>query len=450
MEQRTIAALATPQGTAGIHVIRISGDDAHNVIKQCFSSPNKSDINFEHGYMQYGYIKAPNGEILDEGYAVCFKAPRSYTGEDVCEIQCHGSLFNASRILDMLYSMGVRPAEPGEFTKRAFLNGRIDLVKAESVMDIISSDSTAAVKNSMEHLSGTLSRKNDEVKDSIVYALANINADIDFPDEDTEYADRREIIGAIDNAYGIITELCKTASTGRMIKDGVRVAICGAPNVGKSTLLNCLTQSDRAIVTDIPGTTRDILEECIYVNGIKVRLFDTAGIRDTEDSIEQIGIERTVKLLENADLALIILDGTRELSKSDMELLSKTENINRIVAVNKSDEGVLYVPQCEHLVISAATSQGINALKDAIYEKCLGSSSAGEGVYVTNARHIALYNDCIKGLERAKEDLLDSSLPVDLAATWLNDAYIAIKELTGEEIDNEIIDRIFAQFCLGK
>lgn len=454
MDNTTIAALSTATGAAGIHVIRISGDNAVETLKRVFKPASKTD-SFEHAKMYYGQVM-DNGVALDEVYAVSFYKPKSYTGEDVVEIQCHGSSVMSAKILDLLLKNGVSPAEPGEFTKRAFLNGKIDLVQAESVMDVINASGEAASKNAYEQLSGSLSKKINELKDIFVFVMANIDVDIDFPEADVEVVDRDMLESKLLEAKVIINSMLSTVREGRIIKDGIKTAICGLPNAGKSSLLNCLLGSDRAIVTDIPGTTRDIIEECISINGVKVRLFDTAGLRDTADKIESIGIEKTRKTIEDSDIVLLLIDGTLDgIDEANKELLAVTDRQNRIVAVNKSDIDVnkklvaeLASAGIEYIVISAEKGFGIEELKEKIYDIALGEKT-GETNCITNARQIFCLREADAALDSALLDM-DNAMPLDIVGINIREAYGKILELLGESINEEIIDKIFMSFCLGK
>lgn len=450
----TIAALSTAPQAAGIHVIRMSGDEAVEILKRIFR-PAKNVDTFEHARMYFGRV-IDDGVALDEVYAVSFYQPISYTGENVVEIQCHGSALLSKRILELLIKNGAAPAQPGEFTKRAFLNGKMDLVQAEAVMDLLNASGSAAAKNAFEQLSGELSTKINELKDIFVFVMANIDADIDFPEADIEVVDRNMLVSELTRAKTKVEGMLSTVSEGRIIKDGIKTAICGLPNAGKSSLLNYMIGSDRAIVTEIPGTTRDIIEEAVTVNGVLVRLFDTAGLRDTGDKVESIGIEKTKNIIENSDIALVLLDGTcSTLSNENKALLEMTKQKRRIVVVNKSDldvnEGFIkevqnYAP--DNIVISAQTGSGIEELKQKIYDMTLGNAT-GETNCITNTRQIYCLRQCMRALEDALEDM-ENGEPLDIAGINIREAYQDILELVGETISDEITDKIFMSFCLGK
>ncbi|MBP3347272.1 MAG: tRNA uridine-5-carboxymethylaminomethyl(34) synthesis GTPase MnmE [Clostridia bacterium] len=450
----TIAALSTAPQTAGIHVIRMSGDDSVEILKRVFEPASKIE-SFEHAHMYYGRV-VDNGVALDEVYAVSFYQPKSYTGENVVEIQCHGSGVLSGEILKLLLKNGATPAQPGEFTKRAYLNGKLDLVQAESVMDLLNATGKAASKNAYEQLSGHLSERINSLKDIFVFVMANIDVDIDFPEADVEVVDRELLSAKLCEAKRIIDGMLSSVDEGRIIKEGIRVAICGLPNAGKSSLLNYLIGDDRAIVTDIPGTTRDVIEESVMINGIRVRLFDTAGLRHTEDKIESIGIQRTKRAIDDGDIVLVMIDGTSEsLGDENTELLHSTRDKKRIVALNKSDADIndsvikdLDAMGVEYVVISARTGDNIDLLKDKIYQTVMGGNST-ESVCLTNARQIHCIRHSGEALQRAMEDM-DAFMPLDIVGIGIREAYEGILELVGEGIDDSIINEIFTSFCLGK
>ena len=454
MMDETIAALSTAPYAAGIHVIRMSGSRAAEILKEIFL-PVAKTAQFEHGKMYYGHV-TENGVFLDEVYAVSFYAPKSYTGEDVVEIQCHGSAALSGEILRLLMDHGAVPAEPGEFTKRAFLNGRLDLIQAEAVMDVIGSTARDASKNALEQLEGRLSRDIGELKELLVDVLANIDVDIDFPEADVEAVDRKGLAQRLAAALKKIREMLDTVERGRVLKEGARLVICGAPNAGKSSLMNCLLGQERTIVTDIPGTTRDVIEEAVTVNGIRLRLFDTAGVHDTRDVVESMGIERTKAALQNADLVLMLIDGAQKtLSEEDRRLLAMTGESNRIVAVNKTDllpeERLLKETEAlagAFLLISAKSGEGTEALRQQIYDQVMGKST-GEGVFLTNARQVHCLRESAAALEQAMEEMEDG-VPLDIAGISVREGYGRLLELLGEEISDEVVDRIFLSFCLGK
>lgn len=456
MMEDTIAALSTAPQASGIHVIRMSGGQSREILMQVFE-PAADVTEMEHGRMYFGHVM-DNGVFLDEVYAVSFYAPKSYTGEDVVEIQCHGASVLSDEILKLLFRNGAVPAQPGEFTKRAFLNGRIDLVQAEAVMDVINSSAKAASRNAFEQLEGRFSREIGDWKERLVDVLANIDADIDFPEADIEVVDRSALVKSLELVQSHMEQMLSTVETGKILKEGIRLVICGVPNAGKSSLMNTLLGQDRAIVTEIPGTTRDVLEEAVSINGVKLRVFDTAGVHDTQDYVENIGIERTRKALADADVALLLIDGAQgQLSQGDEELIRLTSGKKRIVAVNKSDvmddDGEI-VKQTEAeagqavLEISAKTGDGVELLRQKIYELAVGAD-LGEGAVITNARQAHCLRAGAEALKQAVEEMR-SGVPLDIAGISVREAYSRVLELVGEEISDEVIDRIFESFCLGK
>lgn len=450
----TIAALSTAPQAAGIHVIRMSGDSAIEILTKIFK-PAKNIETFEHARMYYGHVM-DNGVALDEVYAVSFYQPVSYTGENVVEIQCHGSSVLSKEILSLLLKNGAVPAEPGEFTKRAYLNGKMDLIQAESVMDLLNASGSAAAKNAFEQLSGVLSQKIDELKEIFVFVMANIDVDIDFPEADVEVVDRNMLVSKLREAKDIVRSMLSTVAEGRILKDGIRAAICGLPNAGKSSLLNCIIGQERAIVTEIPGTTRDIIEESFIIDGVKVRLFDTAGLRDTDDKIESIGIERTKNAVDDSDLVIVMIDGTTsQINEDVVSLLDMTKSKKRIIAVNKADLDVNeeFLQQLgeysdDYMIISAQNGTGIDELKRRIYDLALGDVT-GETTCITNARQIYCLRQCDAALDAAFDDL-ERDMPLDIVGINIREAYQDILELVGETISDEITDKIFMSFCLGK
>lgn len=455
MMEDTIAALSTAPQASGIHVIRMSGGQSREILMQVFE-PAADVTEMEHGRMYFGHVM-DNGVFLDEVYAVSFYAPKSYTGEDVVEIQCHGASVLSDEILKLLFRNGAVPAQPGEFTKRAFLNGRIDLIQAEAVMDVISSSAKAATRNAFEQLEGRFSQEIGEWKDQLIDVLANIDADIDFPEADIEVVDRSALVERLKLVQSRMEQMLSTVETGKILKEGIRLVICGVPNAGKSSLMNNLLGRDRAIVTEVPGTTRDVLEEAVSINGVKLRIFDTAGVHDTQDYVENIGIERTRRALADADVVVLLIDGAQgQLSQGDKELIQLTSGKKRIVAVNKSDvmdDGDI-VRQTEAeagqavLEISAKTGDGVELLRQKIYELAVGAD-LGEGAVITNARQAHCLRAGAEALKQAVEEMR-SGVPLDIAGISVREAYSRVLELVGEEISGEVIDRIFESFCLGK
>lgn len=456
----TIAAIATAPGESGIGIVRISGREAIRIASWVFKSisgvpleklPNKR--------MNYGRIHDPvNKEIIDEALVVAMKAPHTYTREDVVEIHCHGGNVSIKKILGTVVDSGARVAEPGEFTKRAFINGRIDLSQAEAVMDIICSRSEMGLKTAMDQLEGKLSRYLDEVKDKLLSVMAGIEASIDFPEHDIEEQTREILIRDTRLGLGMVERLLMTSAGGRIVREGLKTAIIGKPNVGKSSLLNALLRENRAIVTEVPGTTRDIIEEYVNLKGIPLRLMDTAGIRETDDLVESIGVERTRKYMASADLVLLMLDAARPLSQEDNVILDTIKDKKVIVLINKTDlEIKLDVDRIMKeyekwpiIHMSLIEDKGLDILEETIYELVFsGGIRAGDTVMVTRIRH----ESCLKRAKISLEDAVEAmekGLPVDLTSIDVKAALEALGEITGDNITDEIVDRIFRDFCIGK
>ncbi|MDR2168483.1 MAG: tRNA uridine-5-carboxymethylaminomethyl(34) synthesis GTPase MnmE [Clostridiales bacterium] len=440
----TIAGIGTPSG-GPISVIRISGENALNILGQIFLCASKD---FESHRIYYGWI-ADGGARLDEVLVSVMLAPRTFTRQDVVEINCHGGALVTQKILNLVLRQGARPAEPGEFTKRAYLSGRIDLSRAEAVMDMISARSELSHGAALAQLEGRLSRLLDNCSDSLLNLLARIEMAIDYPEHEEAELLNHEVLTGIEGVLAQIEGLLKTADTGRIIREGIKTVILGRPNVGKSSLLNALLGQERAIVTHIPGTTRDILRESIKIGGLFLNVSDTAGIRETDDIIESQGVARSLKEGEAADLLLLVLDGSRE---ADFPPLPRHKNV--IVVVNKSD-----LPQKLDLAqleidapivhISAKNHEGIEELIEKIQEIFIAGNLEIAQEIVTNSRHINLLEQGREHLNSAVHALSDA-MPIDLIAIDINSALHALGEITGATIDEALIEKIFAEFCLGK
>ncbi len=447
MQDRTIAALSTPPGIGGIAVIRVSGMSALDICDRIFKGKIKLCQAQTHT-VHYGHIADFDGNRVDEVLVTVMRAPKSYTCEDVVEINTHGGTVASRRVLELLIKAGAAPAQPGEFTKRAFLNGRIDLSGAEGVIDIINAKTELSQKNALSQAEGALSREINGMRSELVHLAAQMQVAIDYPDEDLEDVTTEDIIASLDSALKSIQKLIKSADSGKILRDGIRTAIVGRPNVGKSSLLNCLARQERAIVTDIAGTTRDVIEESVSLNGVPLVLLDTAGIRETSDAVEKIGVERSRRAIIEADLVILILDSSAELTDEDRELLELTADKKRIVAANKADIGTERIEGA--IAISAKTGDGIEELAEKIRELySLGSIGQSDSVIVTNLRHLA-------SLENAKEILLrainsmESGMPQDIAALDLYQAIDALGEITGDTVSEAIVSEIFHSFCVGK
>lgn len=459
----TIAAIATPIGVGGVAIIRISGSDAEAICeKVAFPKCGKALSQLGSHKLTLSEIKKPDsGEILDEALVAVMRSPRSYTGEDVVEINCHGGYFAAESVLEELFRAGARQAEAGEFTRRAFVNGKTDLMGAEAVIDLIHAKSSMGQSNAARMLSGKLSEKVNKIRDKAVLFAANISAVADYPDEIDEIPQER-LNAQIDEICTEIDNLLSGFSKGRLMRDGIMTVIAGRPNVGKSSLLNALSRTERAIVTDIPGTTRDIIEEYVNIGGVALRLIDTAGIRESENSVEKIGIEKAKENIENADLCLFVLDASQEISDEDMEIFEYTRGRNVIVILNKTDKGLVGDEACfaerlgigmDSFVLTATPKsgevRGIEELEKKITEMFLAGGIAKDDVFISNDRQ---KNALIKARNIAagmKESLI-SGMPADMLYVDLEEVIEALGEVTGMTVQDEIIDTVFQQFCVGK
>lgn len=453
----TISAIATALGVGSIGVIRLSGPDSLAIADRIFAGREK--LGRENARkLLYGHILDRKGQPIDEVLAVYMPGPHSYTGEDVCEIQCHGGRQALQEILSLTYQAGARPAEPGEFTKRAFLNGRLDLAEAESVMDIINAKSRQALVAANRGHEGGLSRKVRELRKELRDLVVQLEAAIDYPEEDIEEVTYDRAAEVLAEAQGAVARLVRQGSAGRILREGLRTAIVGRPNVGKSSLLNSLLQADRAIVSNIPGTTRDIIEEQMTIGGIPLVLTDTAGLRDTEDLVEKIGVERSRAALEDAQLALVVLDGSQPLSGEDRELLRSLKDRKKLILVNKSDlPQVLDTEELRReygspdvIVLSVKTGEGLEQVEQWLQEFVYGEGSDSESSSMTqNARQQDLLEKALRSLEDALEGARQH-LPYDCLTIDLTQTLHDLGEITGEDVPDEIIDEIFAQFCVGK
>ncbi len=453
----TIAAVATPIGSGGIGIVRISGGEAVAIADSLFV-PNKGKTLKERKSHTISYGKIVySGQVCDEVLVSVMYAPNTYTRENVVEINCHGGIRAVTSVLDAVLKSGARIAEPGEFTKRAFLNGRIDLTQAEAVIDIINAKTDKSREAALKRLDGKLSVKIKALREEIILMLANIEAAIDYPEHDDETITYENIAEGTKKVVKVVEELIKGADFGKIYNEGIKTVILGRPNVGKSSLLNTIIDEERAIVTDIPGTTRDVLEELININGIPLRLVDTAGIRDTDNVIEKIGVEKSRRLAAEADLVLLMLDGSRELSNEDRELIELSADKKRIVLVNKTDltqlvslAEIQQLTGCEPINISVKADKGIEELYEQIKAMFLsGNIDVNEEALISNERNK-------NSLYKARDFLynvietVESRMPEDFISMDLTGAYEALGEITGEALDEDIIDKIFSEFCLGK
>ena len=454
----TIASIATARGAAGIGVIRVSGDKAISIAKLCFSPKRNVDIeNLPTYSAAYGFV-ADDGEIIDEAIILIMKEPHSYTGENVVEFQCHGGYLSLQKVLEVIYKNGARPAEKGEFTKRAFLNGRIDLTRAEAVMDIVSAKTESARKSAVASLSGKLSEKIEDIKDRLIKEAALLEGVIDFPDEMEGDFNQEIFEKKVIDIINLIKKITDTYKEGRILKDGLKTAIIGRPNVGKSSLLNALMNEERAIVSDIPGTTRDSIEAEVNILGVPVILVDTAGIRASSDKIEHIGVDMAKRRADEAELIYAVFDGSMELTDEDRKIFSIIENKDFILILNKTDLAVknphirdelqTRFPNAKIIEISAKDFTGFEQLKEATakFAEVLGEMPS----CLINSERV--YN----ALFRAKQSLEDAistinaGLSEDYVVIDLKAALFALGEITGETLDEDIINRIFDDFCIGK
>ncbi|MDC7302314.1 tRNA uridine-5-carboxymethylaminomethyl(34) synthesis GTPase MnmE [Agathobacter ruminis] len=458
MNKDTICAIATAMSSSGIGIIRISGSEAIAIADKIYHSPNKDKKlqSCESHTIHYGYIYDGDQKI-DEVMVLLMKAPHSYTAEDSVEIDCHGGVFVMQKILETVVKAGARLAEPGEFTKRAFLNGRIDLSQAESVMDIIDSQNQFALKSSMDQLSGKLSESIRLYRENILHEMAFIESALDDPEHFSldDYPD--ELSKKMQDVIRGLQELLATADNGRILKEGIQTVILGKPNVGKSSLLNALLGYERAIVTDIAGTTRDVLQEQIHLNGLTLNLMDTAGIRKTDDIVEKIGVDKAMKEADDADLIIYVIDSSGEMDQEDHDLLSYLKDKKAIVILNKTDlEQKIQIKDVEEITnlpviaISAKENTGIDLLEKQVHHLFIaGEITYNDQVYVTNVRHKSLIAEAISSLNLVLKSIEDQ-MPEDFYSVDLMNAYKQLGLIIGESVEDDLVEEIFSKFCMGK
>lgn len=448
----TIVAISTALGVGAISIVRLSGNDAIEIVNNCFKGKDLTKA--ESHTINYGHI-IDKDEVIDEVLVSIMKAPKTYTTEDVVEINCHGGIISTKRILETMLTHGARLAEPGEFTKRAFLNGRIDLVKSEAVMDIIDSKSEEANKLALSQLGGSTSNMIHNFRQKLKQLLASIEVNIDYPEyHDIEVVTIDQIKHAVKEMKEDLFKVIKESKNSTLIKEGIKTVIIGRPNVGKSSILNKMLEQDKAIVTDIAGTTRDIVEGEISLDGIVLNIIDTAGIRNTEDVVEKIGVEKSLSMIDDADLVIVVLNNNEFLTSEDKEILNKTENKKRIIVINKKDltkKLDISDKNLENVVeTSANTIEGIKALKEKIVELFqLEEIKTKDYTYLTNARQIALARQAYQSLEEAEKGIYND-LPIDMIEIDLKNTFDLLGEIIGETYSEEILDHLFANFCVGK
>lgn len=455
----TIAAISTPPGEGGISIIRISGVDALKTASQIYRGKDLNKVNSH--TINYGHIIDPeNGNEVDEVMVSVMRAPHTYTKEDIVEINCHGGIVATNRILQIILGLDARLAKPGEFTERAFLNGRIDLSQAEAVMDLIRAKTDQSMKVALDQLDGNLSHLITNLRQNILDVLAQVEVNIDYPEyDDVETMTVRLLKEKAIEVKAKIQQLLSTAKQGKVLRDGLATAIIGHPNVGKSSILNHLLHEDKAIVTDVAGTTRDVIEEYVNVQGVPLKLVDTAGIHETEDKVEKIGVDRSRKALSQADLVILVLDSSVPLRDEDRELLRETNHMQRIVVLNKSDLEVKinlnelqeYVDDKEIIKSSAVSPLGTKDLEDRIAAMFFAGSieNTSNNIMVTNARHIGLLKQADTALDAVLEGI-ETGMPVDLVQIDMTRTWDLLGEITGDSYQDELLDQLFSQFCLGK
>ena len=458
MQGDTISAIATAQGEGGIGIIRLSGEQAIAVAEKMFRpASGKALSDYASHRAVYGRIVDEAGQVIDEAMVLMMKAPHSYTKEDVVELQCHGGVMPLRKTLALTYAHGARPAEGGEFTKRAFLNGRLDLSQAQAVMDIITAKTDRSLKMATGHLTGAFSAKIKSFRQEILGQIAHLEAAIDFPEDEVDDVVTESVAEKVVEVRNNIAKLIKTAGTGRILRDGLMTAIVGKPNVGKSSLLNALLQEERAIVTDIPGTTRDSIEEYANVGGVPLRIIDTAGIRATEDVVEKIGVEKARQMVSEAALVLALFDGSRPLDSEDEEILSLLAGRDAIVLLNKSDlqsvvtaDTLAAKANVSVIEISTKENHGLDTLVQAIQDKVYGGAvAADEGSFVSDERQANLLRQADVHLAAALQTI-EAGMGLDFISIDLRSAWEKLGEITGDTVGEDIIDEIFSKFCIGK
>ena len=457
MRTDTIAAIATAMSSSGIGIIRISGDESVEIVDRIFSMKNEKKLSDMPTHtIHYGHI-IDGDEVIDEVMVVLMRAPKSYTKEDTVEIDCHGGVYVMKRVLETVIKYGARPAEPGEFTKRAFLNGRIDLAQAESVIDIIHAKNEFALKSSEQQLSGSLSIAVKTVREKLLHEIAFIESALDDPEHISLDGYPETLHGIVEAAEKEIQKLLANSDNGKILKEGISTVIIGKPNAGKSSLLNTFVGEERAIVTDIAGTTRDVLEEQINLNGIILNMIDTAGIRETDDVVEKIGVDRAKKYLNEADLVIYVVDTSTQLDENDYEIMDLLKDRKAIILLNKSDltpvtdgGSIRQHLDKKMIAVSAKEQTGIEELEETICEMFFtGEVTFNDEVYITNIRHKTALQEALNSLNLVVQSILDG-MPEDFYSIDLMNAYEELGSIIGEAVEDDLVNEIFSKFCMGK
>lgn len=454
----TIAAVATPMGEGGVAIIRVSGPEAIEVVDKIYRG-KKTLSTVDSHTINYGHLRNPQtGDLVEEVLVSVMRAPRTFTREDVVEVNCHGGIVSVERVLELILENGARLAEPGEFTKRAFLNGRVDLSQAEAVIDLIRAKTDRAMKVALNQVEGKLSRLIRSLRQNLIEAMAHIEVTLDYPEHDVEDVTQKLLRDKCLEVKAEIGRLLQTARQGKILREGLSTAIIGRPNVGKSSLLNSLVQEEKAIVTDVAGTTRDVIEEFVNVRGVPLRLIDTAGIRETEDIVEKIGVEKSRQLLQKADLVLLVLNYNEQLTEDDYRIFEAAKGFEVILIINKFDlpqridleEVKRHFPNHPLIMTSAKEETGIDLLEKAIADLFFsGRVQQDDLTYVSNARHIQLLRQAEQAIDDAVNGIEDR-MPVDMVQIDIKKAWELLGEVIGESVGEDLIDQIFSQFCLGK
>ncbi len=458
-QEETIAAIATPPGSGGLGKVRISGEKALEIADRVFKSPAGKKLTKAEGYtIHYGYIENESGEKIDEVLALVLRAPKSFTGENSVEFDCHGGMMPLNGVLEAVLNQGARMAEPGEFSRRAFLHGRIDLAQAEAIVDLINSQTEKGRELALQQLEGQLSQRIKELREKMVQLLAQLEATCDFPEDEIPGFTSENLQERINMLVDALEELIASSKQGQIYQEGLETVIAGKPNVGKSSLLNTLLEEERAIVTEIPGTTRDVISELVNLEGIPLKITDTAGIRSTNDRVEKIGVERSEKYLRRADLVLLMLDVSQGITEADRNIYKQVKDKPLIILVNKTDlpedlkeeEVENNFPGVPVVFISVEAQKGLKNLKDVIVEQIFsGKAQGGHDYIVTNLRHKRALEKANKNLKQML-DSLQQGIPEDMLAIDLREALNQLGRITGETVTEDIIDRIFSDFCVGK